>query len=144
MRNYAYKEHLLSSEGILTDGIVVKQVLNQASDNGTSKTSYEVDYTFTAADRRKVAGQDMVHADGWDQMQATFSAIEQNICVQLDLHFTSEPIQPDFALYGAQAAPDPCLEVRKHARPAAMEERPWQDRNIGGSSGHRFSVRGCC
>jgi methionine-rich copper-binding protein CopC len=69
MGNYAYKEHRLSSEGMLTDGIVVKKVLHQASDNGTSKTSYEVDYTFTAADGRKIAGHDTVDPDVWDQIR---------------------------------------------------------------------------
>ena len=69
MGNYAYKEHRLSSEGKLTDGIVVKKVLNQASDNGTSKTSYAVDYTFTTADGRKIAGHDTVDPDIWDQLK---------------------------------------------------------------------------
>ncbi len=69
MGNDAYKEHRLSSEGKLTDGIVVKKGLNQASDNGTSKTSYEVDYTFTTADGQKIAGHDTVDPDIWDQIK---------------------------------------------------------------------------
>jgi len=69
MGNYAYNEYRLSSEGKLTEGIVVKKVLNQASDNGTSETSYAVDYTFTTPDGRKIAGHDTVDPDIWDQLQ---------------------------------------------------------------------------
>ena len=69
MGNYAYTEHRLSLQGKLTDGIVVKRVLNQASDNGNSQTSYAVDYTFTAADGRKITGHDTVDPDIWDQLK---------------------------------------------------------------------------
>ena len=69
MGNYAYQQHRLSSEGKLTDGIVVKKVLNQASDNGTSKTSYAVDYTFTTAAGRKITGEETVDPDVWDQLK---------------------------------------------------------------------------
>ena len=85
MGNYAYQEYRLSSEGKLTDGIVVKKVLNQASDNGTSKTSYAVDYTFTTADGRKIAGHDTVDPDIWDQLkeggpvQIDYAASKPNI-----------------------------------------------------------------
>ena len=69
MGSYVRTEHRLSSEGKLTNGIVVKKVLNQASDNGTSSTSYEVDYTFTTADGQKIDGHDTVDPDAWDQLK---------------------------------------------------------------------------
>jgi len=65
----AYREHRLSSEGKLTDGIVIKKVLNQASDNGSSRTSYAVDYTFTTAAGGKITGEDTVDPDIWDQLK---------------------------------------------------------------------------
>jgi len=69
MGNIAYEEHRLALEGKLTDGIVIKKVLNQASDNGTSNTSYAVDYTFTTAEGRKITGENTVDPDVWDQLK---------------------------------------------------------------------------
>ena len=69
MGHFAYKAHRLASEGKMAAGIVVKKVINQASDNGTSDTSYQVDYAFSAADGRKIEGKDTVDPDAWDQLK---------------------------------------------------------------------------
>src|SRR5208283_1791175 len=69
MGHFAYKAHRLASEGKMAAGIVVKKVINQASDNGTSDTSYQVDYAFSASDGRKIEGKDTVDPEAWDQLK---------------------------------------------------------------------------
>ena len=69
MGHFAYKAHRLASEGKMAAGTVVKKVINQASDNGTSDTSYQVDYAFSAADGRKIEGKDTVDPEAWDQLK---------------------------------------------------------------------------
>jgi len=69
MGSYVYRAHRLASEGKFATGIVVKKVMHQASDSGTSNTSYEVDYNFTTADGLKVEGNDTIDPDAWDQIK---------------------------------------------------------------------------
>src|ERR1700730_5143465 len=63
-----YKQHLLSTQGKVTTGTVVKKMMRRASDSGSSDTSYEVDYTFTTADGIKVESNDTMDPDAWDQI----------------------------------------------------------------------------
>jgi Protein of unknown function (DUF3592) len=69
MGTYVYRAHRLASEGKFTTGTVVKKVMHQASDSGTSNTSYEVDYSFTTAAGLKVEGNDTIDPDVWDQLK---------------------------------------------------------------------------
>jgi hypothetical protein len=69
MGDYVYRAHRLASEGKFSTGTVVKKVMHQASDSGDQNTSYEVDYTFTTADGRKLEGDDKVDPDVWDQLK---------------------------------------------------------------------------
>ena len=66
---YVYKQHLLSTQGKLTTGIVSTKRMRQASDSGDSDTSYEVDYSFNTADGTKVEGNDTMDPDAWDQIK---------------------------------------------------------------------------
>jgi len=66
---YMYRAHRLASEGKFATGTVVKKVMQPASDNGTSDTSYEVDYNFTTADGHDIQGNDRVDPDEWDQLK---------------------------------------------------------------------------
>src|ERR1700730_14940450 len=65
---YVYDQHLLSTQGKVTTGIVIKKRMRQASDSGSSDTSYEVDYSFNTADETKVEGNDTMDPDAWDQI----------------------------------------------------------------------------
>ena len=67
--NYVYRAHRLASDGKFATGTVVKKVMHPASDNGTSDTSYEVDYSFTTADGHKIAGDDKIDPDAWDEIK---------------------------------------------------------------------------
>jgi len=69
MGTYVYRAHRLASEGEFATGTVVKKVMHQASDSGTSNTSYEVDYSFTTATGLKVEGDDTIDPDAWDQLK---------------------------------------------------------------------------
>src|ERR1017187_4814185 len=69
MGTYVYRAHRLASEGKFATGTVVKKVMHQASDSGTSNTSYEVDYNFTTADGRTLEGNDTIDPDAWDQLK---------------------------------------------------------------------------
>ena len=69
MGNYVYRAHRLASEGKFATGSVVKKVMHQASENGTSNTSYEVDYIFTTADGIKIESNDTIDPDAWDQLK---------------------------------------------------------------------------
>jgi hypothetical protein len=66
----AYRGRRLSTEGRPATGTVIKKVLHRASDNpnSDSSTSYEVDYTFTTANGRRIAGSEAIDADGWDRL----------------------------------------------------------------------------
>lgn len=66
----AYRRHRLSAEGRPATGTVVKKLFHRASDNpnSDSSTTYEVDYTFTTADGRRIEGNDTIDADGWDRL----------------------------------------------------------------------------
>jgi hypothetical protein len=64
---YVYEQHLLSTQGKIATGTVVKKLMHQASDSGHSDTSYEVDYSFLTADGTKIEGNDTVDPDVWDQ-----------------------------------------------------------------------------
>src|ERR1700676_1360726 len=66
---YVYDQHLLSTQGKVTTGIVVKKRMRQASDSGSSDTSYEVDYSFNTADGTKVEGNDTLDPDAWDPIK---------------------------------------------------------------------------
>jgi len=65
---YVYEQHLLSTQGKITTGTVVKKLMHQASDSGNTDTSYEVDYSFLTAEGTKVEGNDTVDPDVWDQI----------------------------------------------------------------------------
>src|SRR6267142_2930800 len=65
---YVYNQHLLSTQGKVTTGTVVKKRMRQASDSGSSDTSYEVDYTFITPDGTKVESNDTMDPDAWDQI----------------------------------------------------------------------------
>jgi len=65
---YMYRAHRLGSEVKFATGTVVKKVMQPASGNGTSDTSYEVDYSFTTADGHDIQGNDTVDPDAWDQL----------------------------------------------------------------------------
>ncbi len=69
MGSYVYRAHRLASEGKFATGTVVKKVMHQASDSGTSNTSYEVDYSFTTAEGLKVESNDTIDPDAWDQLK---------------------------------------------------------------------------
>lgn len=69
MGNYVYRAHRLASEGKFATGAVVTKVMHQASENGTSNTSYEVDYVFTTADGIKIESNDTIDPDAWDQLK---------------------------------------------------------------------------
>src|SRR3981081_4048490 len=65
---YVYDQHLLSTQGKVTTGIVIKKRMRQASDSGSSDTSYEGDYSFNTPDGTKVEGNDIMDPDAWDQI----------------------------------------------------------------------------
>jgi methionine-rich copper-binding protein CopC len=67
--DFEYRAHRLASEGKFATGTVVKKVMHAASNNGTSDTSYEVDYNFTTADGHQIEGNDKVNPDAWDQLK---------------------------------------------------------------------------
>src|ERR1700687_98431 len=64
----AYDAHRFASEGRFATATVTKKVVHPASDNGTTNTSYEVNYVFTTADGHKVESSDTVDPDTWDQI----------------------------------------------------------------------------
>lgn len=65
----AYKAHRLAVEGRLATGTVTQKVINRATDNSDSHTSYKINYSFTSADGRKIDGSDTVDPDVWDQLK---------------------------------------------------------------------------
>ena len=65
---YVYDQHLLSTQGKITTGTVVKKLMHQASDSGNTDTSYEVDYSFLTAEGTKGEGNDTIDPDVWDQI----------------------------------------------------------------------------
>jgi hypothetical protein len=65
---YVYDQHLLSTQGKVATGIVINKRMRQASDSGSSDTSYEVDYSFNTPDGTKVEGNDIMDPDAWDQI----------------------------------------------------------------------------
>jgi Protein of unknown function (DUF3592) len=64
----AYHAHRLASDGQIATATVINKVVHRAADNGTSNTSYEVNYLFSTADGRKVEGSDTVDPDTWERI----------------------------------------------------------------------------
>jgi methionine-rich copper-binding protein CopC len=63
-----YHAHRLATDGRMATATVTKKVVHRASDNGTSNTSYEVNYSFSTADGRRVEGSDTVDPDIWERI----------------------------------------------------------------------------
>jgi hypothetical protein len=62
-----YHAHRLATDGRMATATVIKKIVNRASDNGTSNTSYEINYLFSTADGRTVEGSDTVDPNTLDQ-----------------------------------------------------------------------------
>jgi hypothetical protein len=62
-----YHAHRLATDGRMATATVINKVVHRAADNGTSNTSYEINYRFTTADDRKVEGSDTVDPDTWER-----------------------------------------------------------------------------
>jgi hypothetical protein len=63
-----YYAHRLATDGRMATATVTKKILHRASNNGTSNTSYEVNYSFGTLDGRKVAGSYTVDSDTWERI----------------------------------------------------------------------------
>jgi hypothetical protein len=61
-----YRLQRLAMEGLPTIGTVVKKSVHRANDQGTTDTSYEVDYVFATASGRRLEGTDRVDPATWD------------------------------------------------------------------------------
>lgn len=65
----ASHEHRLAIAGTTTMGTVTKKHIEQANDNGTTNTSYDVDYTFSTADGHQIQSSATVDPDEWDRFK---------------------------------------------------------------------------
>lgn len=63
-----YQAHRLSIDGRMATATVAQKLMHRAANNGSSDTSFEVDYTFTTADGRRIDGSDTVDADAWERI----------------------------------------------------------------------------
>jgi hypothetical protein len=63
-----YYAHRLSTDGRMASATVIQKIMHRAAANGTSDTSYEVDYEFTTAEGRKVDSSDTVDPDTWERI----------------------------------------------------------------------------
>ncbi len=61
-----YRQQRLATEGLPAIGTVVRKTLHRANDQGTSDTSYELDYVFATAGGRRLRGSDTVDPTTWD------------------------------------------------------------------------------
>lgn len=66
LANDVYRLQRLAMEGLPTIGTVVKKSMHRANDQGTTDTSYEVDYVFATASGRRLEGTDTVDPGTWD------------------------------------------------------------------------------
>jgi hypothetical protein len=61
-----YRLQRLATEGLPTIATVVKKTLHRANDQGTTDTSYELDYVFATAGGRRLEGSDTVDPTTWE------------------------------------------------------------------------------
>jgi len=64
--NDVYRLQRLATEGLPSIGTVVKKSMHRANDQGTTNTSYEIDYVFATASGRRLEGTDTVDPATWD------------------------------------------------------------------------------
>jgi hypothetical protein len=66
LTNDVYRLQRLATEGLPSIGTVVKKSMHRANDQGTTDTSYEVDYVFATVGGRRLEGTDTVDPATWD------------------------------------------------------------------------------
>jgi len=66
LANDVYRLQRVAMEGLPTIGTVVKKSMHRANDQGTTDTSYELNYVFATASGRRLEGTDTVDPAMWD------------------------------------------------------------------------------